>query len=144
MARSRPLLLTVGISLEFPDGDLMFDEVDEVAVRFKSGFAMSGGGQGDDGDVADLQITNPMDCQSVGDGEFFERFFENSLPLFFGHERVVGILESSNIPSFMVIAYQSLEGNDGPAGGVLYFLSQGSEIDGGLLDGEFIHPRREA
>ena len=144
MARCRPLLLTVGISLEFPDGDLMFNEVDEVAVRFKSGFAMSGSGQGDDGDIADLQISYPMDCQSVGDGEFFERFFEDSLPLFFGHERVVGVLESGNIPAFMVIAYQSLEGNDGPAGGVLHFLSQGGEIDGAFLDGEFIHPRKEA
>ena len=105
LARCRPLLLTVGISLEFPDGDLMFDEVDEVAVRLKSGFAMSGGDQGDNGDVADLQLTDPMDCQSVGDGEFFERFFEDLLPLFFGHERVVGILESGNIPAFMVIPH---------------------------------------
>ena len=57
MARCRPLLLTVGISLEFPDGDLMFDEVDEVVVRFKSGFAMSGGGQGDDGGRRDVRAT---------------------------------------------------------------------------------------
>lgn len=122
----------------------MFDEVDEVAVCFKSGFAMSGGCQGDYGDVADLQVSDPVDCQGVGDGEFFERFFEDPLTLFFGHERVVGIRESGNIPAFMVIAYESLEGNDGPAGGVLHFPSKGSEIDGGLLDGEFIHPRREA
>ena len=83
----------------------MFDEVDEVAVRFKGGFPVGGSGQGDNGDVADLQVTDPMDCQSVGDGEFFERFFEDPLPLFFGHERVVGILESGNIPAFMVIPY---------------------------------------
>lgn len=83
----------------------MFDEVDEVAVRFKSGFAMRGGCQGDDGDVADLQVSDPVDCQGVGDGEFSERFFEDPLPLFFGHERVVGIRESGNIPAFMVIAY---------------------------------------
>lgn len=101
----------------------MFDEVDEVAVCFKSGFPVGGSGQSNDGDIADLQITDPVDCQSVGDGEFFERFFEDSLPLFFGHERVVGVLESGNIPAFMVIAYHSLEGNDGPAGGVLHFPS---------------------
>ena len=35
LARCRPLLLTVGISLEFPDGDLMFDEVDEGTAIFK-------------------------------------------------------------------------------------------------------------
>ena len=101
----------------------MFNEVDEVAVRFKSGFAMSGGGQGDNGDVADLQLTDPMNGQSVGDRELFQSLLKDTLALFLRHERVVGVLESGDIPAFMVIAYQSLEGNDGPAGGVLHFPS---------------------
>ena len=137
-------MLAVSVGFKFPDGDLMLDLIDEVAVGFERGFAMGGGGQGDYGDVADLQVSDSMDGQGVGDGEFFERFFENSLAFFLGHERVMGVLERGNIPTFMVIAHESLEGNDGSAGGVVHLLSQSDEIDSRFLDGKSIHLRRGA
>lgn len=126
----------VGVVLVLPDGDAGFDLVDEVAVGIEGGFAVGGGGEGDDGGFADLEGADAVDGEGVGEGEFLEGFGDDLLAFLIGEDGVGLVVEAGDIPALVVIADEALEDDDGSAGGIGEVGAQGGEIEGAVLDGE--------
>ena len=74
----------VGVVFAFPDGDTVFDFVDEEAAGVEGGSTMRRGDVDDDGEFADGEFANAVAGDGVGDVEAVFGFEEDSLSFFFG------------------------------------------------------------
>lgn len=108
--RSRPFDLSVGIGFLLPDRNAGLDRINEISVCFKGLGPMSRGGQSDHGTLPDFQCSDPMDCHRFLDcRKFLQSFCNDSFAFLLGQNRVMGVVKSGDVTTFVMIPHQPLK-----------------------------------
>src|SRR3954447_9580882 len=116
-----PLIRAVGEGLVLPDRDRVLQVVDEVPCGVERLTAMTCGRSDDDGEVADLEVTDPVyGSDRRHRVPFDDRLDDLAQPV--ERRGVSGVLEGRDRPSVVVVADGADEERHSPGGGVLHRL----------------------
>lgn len=89
-----------------------------------------------------------MDCERFGDRELLHRFFQNALAFLGRQNGMMGVVELFDVTTFVVVADEAFENDEGATSGVCHYRAERGEVDIVILDGEhgggFSLRRREA
>lgn len=135
-AGAGPFDFAGGVGFLLPDGHTGFDGVDEKAVGLKSSFAMGGTGEGNDGALTNREGADTVNGDGFCNGEFFHRFSEDAFAFLLREDGMVGVVELGDVATFVMIADEAFEDDEGTAGRIVHPGAEGGEIEGSFLNGE--------
>lgn len=94
MMAGNPLGAAIGVMFLFPDGQAMFDFIDDITARQKRRFAMRRGNANPYSQVANLQMTDAVNGQCLRYAEFLLGFAKNPLALLNGQSSIGFIFQA--------------------------------------------------
>ena len=77
-----------------------------------------------------------MDGNRFCDGEFCHRLGEDAFPFLLGEDGMMSVVELGDVSTFVVVADEAFENDEGSTSGILYVGAESSEVERSFLDEE--------
>ena len=122
--------------LFFPDGDAVFDLVDDPTTRAERLIAVWGGDAHPDRELAERQITDAVHTTRVDDPEARAGLGHDPLPLAQRQCLEGLVLQAMHCTAFIEVAHPTLEGHIAAAGRIGERLLQGGRVERAGAEGE--------
>ena len=114
----------IGVVFFFPDGNGVFDGVDDGAAGVEGGIAMGGADGDGDGDFANLEVAGAVQAAGGENIVFDADFGEDPVTFFFSKGGEGFVFERGNVAALVVVADPAFKGGEPASFGSADFVDE--------------------